>query len=177
MERLMVELVGVLGNAVAVYDTDHLGRPLADFAKFVEVCNRNDPSFVSAAQTFNITASMGRLTHRMLRSIVQFERGVTAERIRDKVAARRKRGMWMGGVPPFAYRVENHNSPVDNESAKHVRWTFARFLEIGSRMELSPEVDACCIRSPRGIRFDKKHIYRMLSSHACISESVHKGDS
>ena len=102
---------------------------------------------------------------------------MTAERIRDKVAASRKKGMWMGGVPPFGYAVENRKLVVDEESAAHVRWIFARFLEIGSGTELAREVGARGIRTPRGNRIDKKYLYRMLNNRAYIGEAVHKGDS
>jgi hypothetical protein len=102
---------------------------------------------------------------------------VTGERIRDKVAASRKKGMWMGGVPPYGYRVENRKLVVDRETATHVRWIFTRFLEIGSCTVLAREVGARGIRSPRGNRIDKKYIYRMLSNRAYIGEAVHKGDS
>ncbi len=101
----------------------------------------------------------------------------TAERIRDKVAASRKKGMWMGGVPPYGYRVENRKLVVDEECAAHVRWIFARFLEIGSCTELAREVGARGIRTPCGNRIDKKYLYRMLSNRAYIGEAVHKGDS
>ncbi len=102
---------------------------------------------------------------------------MTGERIRDKVAASRKKGMWMGGVPPYGYRVENRKLVVDEESAAHVRWIFTRFLEIGSCTELAREVGTRGIRTPRGNRIDKKYIYRMLSNRAYVGEAVHKGDS
>ncbi|MBL4557785.1 MAG: recombinase family protein [Rhodobacteraceae bacterium] len=104
----------------------------------------------------------------------QFEREVTAERIRDKVAASRKKGMWMGGVP-LRLPGENRKLVVDEEAAAHVRWIFARFLEIGSCTELAREVGTRGIRTPRGNRIDKKYIYRMLSNRAYIGEAVHKG--
>jgi hypothetical protein len=120
---------------------------------------------------------MGRLTLNILLSFAQFEREVTAERIRDKVAASRRKGMWMGGVPPFGYRVENRKLLVDEDIAARVRWIFARFLEIGSCTELAREVGARGIRTPRGNKIDKKYIYRMLSNRAYIGEAVHKGES
>src|SRR5690606_23735720 len=107
----------------------------------------------------------------------QFEREVTTERIRDKVAASRKKGMWMGGVPPFGYRVENRKLLVDETAAAHVRWIFARFIEIGSCTVLAQEVFARGLGTPRGNRIDKKYLYRMLSNRAYIGEAVHKGDS
>jgi DNA invertase Pin-like site-specific DNA recombinase len=166
-----------LVDVVVVYKIDRLSRSLADFAKLVEVFDRNGVTFVSVTQSFNTTTSMGRLTLNILLSFAQFEREVTAERIRDKVATSRKKGMWMGGVPPYGYRVENRKLVVDDEHAAHVHWIFARFLEIGSCTELAREVGARGIRTPRGNRIDKKYIYRMLSNRAYIGEAVHKGES
>jgi hypothetical protein len=120
---------------------------------------------------------MGRLTLNILLSFAQFEREVTAERIRDKVAASRKKGMWMGGVPPFGYRVENRKLLVDETAAAHVRWVFARFIEIGSCTVLAREVSARGLGTPRGNRIDKKYLYRLLSNRAYIGEAVHKGES
>ncbi|MFO7310418.1 MAG: recombinase family protein, partial [Pseudomonadota bacterium] len=177
LQRLIDDIEDGLVDVVVVYKIDRLSRSLADFAKLVEVFDRNDVTFVSVTQSFNTTTSMGRLTLNILLSFAQFEREVTAERIRDKVAASRKKGMWMGGVPPFGYRVENRKLVVDEETAKHVRWIFARFLEIGSCTELAREVGARGIRTPRGNRIDKKYLYRMLSNRAYIGEAVHKGES
>jgi hypothetical protein len=102
---------------------------------------------------------------------------VTAERIRDKVAASRKKGMWMGGVPPYGYRVENRKLLVDELAAAHVRWIFARFIEIGSCTVLARDVSARGLGTPRGNQIDKKYLYRMLSNRAYLGEAVHKGDS
>ena len=99
-----------------------------------------------------------------------------AERIRDKIAAAGK-GMWMGGVPFYGYRVENRKLLVDDKTAAHVRWIFASFLEIGSCTELAREVGARGIRTPRGNRIDKKYLYRLLNNRVYIGEAVHKGDS
>lgn len=123
-------------------------------------------------RSFNTTTSIGRLTLNILLSFAQFEREVTAERIRDKVAASRKKGMWMGGVPPFGFRVENRMLLVDEEAAEHVRWVFARFTEIGSGTILAREVEAKGLRTSRGNRIDKKYLYRMLSNRAYIGEAV-----
>ena len=177
LQLLLEDIEDGLADVVVVYKIDRLSRSLADFAKLVEVFDRNGVTFVSVTQSFNTTTSMGRLTLNILLSFAQFEREVTAERIRDKIAASRRKGMWMGGVPPYGYRVENRKLLVDEESAGHVRWIFARFLEIGSATELAREVGARSIRTPRGNRIDKKYIYRMLSNRAYIGEAVHKGDS
>lgn len=177
LKRLMVDIEDGLVDVVVVYKIDRLSRSLADFAKLVEVFDRNGVTFVSVTQSFNTTTSMRRLTLNILLSFAQFEREVTAERIRDKVAASRRKGMWMGGVPPFGYRVENRKLLVDETAAAHVRWIFARFIEIGSCTVLAQEVEAKGLRTSRGNRIDKKYLYRMLSNRAYIGEAVHKGDS
>jgi len=121
LKRLMQDVDDGLVDVIVVYKIDRLSRSLADFAKLVEVFDRNGVTFVSVTQSFNTTTSMGRLTLNILLSFAQFEREVTAERIRDKVAASRKKGIWMGGVTPYGYRVENRKLLVDEEHAAHVR--------------------------------------------------------
>src|SRR5712671_4431900 len=107
LQRLMADIDKRLVDAVVVYKVDRLTRSLADFAKIVEIFDAKSVSFVSVTQQFNTTTSMGRLTLNVLLSFAQFEREVTGERIRDKIAASKKKGMWMGGVPPLGYTVEN----------------------------------------------------------------------
>ncbi|WP_375698032.1 recombinase family protein [Pseudophaeobacter sp. TrK17] len=177
LQRLTTDIEDGLVDVVVVYKIDRLSRSLADFAKLVEVFDRNDVTFVSVTQSFNTTTSMGRLTLNILLSFAQFEREVTAERIRDKVAASRKKGMWMGGVPPYGYRVESRKLIIDEERAAHVRWAFERFIKIGSGTELARETAAKGILTPKGNPMDKKFIYRMLNNRAYIGEAVHKGDS
>jgi site-specific DNA recombinase len=177
LKRLMQDVDDGLVDVIVVYKIDRLSRSLADFAKLVEVFDRNCVTFVSVTQSFNTTTSMGRLTLNILLSFAQFEREVTAERIRDKVKASRMKGMWMGGVPPFGYRVENRKLLVDDEGAAHVRWVFARFIEIGSCTVLTREVAKRSMRTPRGNQIDKKYLYRLLNNRAYIGEAVHKGDS
>jgi len=177
LQRLLEDIEDGLVDVVVVYKIDRLSRSLADFAKLVEVFDRNDVTFVSVTQSFNTTTSMGRLTLNILLSFAQFEREVTAERIRDKFAASRKKGMWMGGVPPWGYRVENRKLEIDEDRAEHVRWIFARFIEIGSGTELAHEVEKRGLRTPKGNRIDKKFLYRMLNNRAYIGEAVHKGHS
>jgi site-specific DNA recombinase len=177
LKRLMEDIEDGLVDVIVCYKIDRLSRSLADFAKLVEVFDRNGVTFVSVTQQFNTTTSMGRLTLNILLSFAQFEREVTAERIRDKVAASRKKGMWMGGVPPYGYWVENRKLLVDDETAVQVRWIFSRFIEIGSCTVLAREVAKRGIRTPRGNQIDKKYLYRLLNNRAYIGEAVHKGDS
>ncbi len=177
LQRLLADIDEGLVDVVVVYKIDRLSRSLADFAKLVEVFDRNSVTFVSVTQSFNTTTSMGRLTLNILLSFAQFEREVTAERIRDKVAASRRKGMWMGGVPPYGYRVENRKLVIDDKRAGHVRWIFARFLEIGSSTELAREVGMRGIRTPPGKRIDKKYIHRMLNNRTYVGEAVHKGNA
>ncbi|MEC8582703.1 MAG: recombinase family protein [Pseudomonadota bacterium] len=177
LKALMHDIEDGLVDVVVVYKIDRLSRSLADFAKLVEVFDRTGVTFVSVTQQFNTTTSMGRLTLNILLSFAQFEREVTAERIRDKVAASRKKGIWMGGVPPYGYRVENRKLLIDPERAEHVRWMFARFVEIGSATELARQIDQRGLLTPNGNRMDKKYLYRVLNNRAYIGEAVHKGES
>jgi len=177
LKALMQDIEDGLVDVVVVYKIDRLSRSLADFAKLVEVFDRTGVTFVSVTQQFNTTTSMGRLTLNILLSFAQFEREVTAERIRDKFAASRKKGIWMGGVPPYGYRVENRKLIIDEEKAEHVRWIFARFIEIGSATELARQLDRRRLRTPNGNRMDKKYLYRLLKNRAYIGEAVHKGES
>lgn len=177
LKALMQDIEDGLVDVVVVYKIDRLSRSLADFAKLVEVFDRTGVTFVSVTQQFNTTTSMGRLTLNILLSFAQFEREVTAERIRDKVAASRKKGIWMGGVPPYGYRVENRKLVIDPERAEHVRWIFARFVEIGSATELARQIDQRGLLTPNGNRIDKKYLYRLLNNRAYIGEAVHKGES
>ena len=134
-------------DVIVVYKVERLTRSLADFAKLVELFDEHDASFISVTQAFNTTTSMGRLTLNMLLSFAQFEREITGERIRDKVAASKKRGIWMGGAVPFGYRVENRALHVVKEHAEFVRELFRRYLEVGSVVRLKAALDAENVRS------------------------------
>ena len=142
LQRLLRDIKDRKVDIVVVYKIDRLTRSLADFAKIVERFEKRGVTFVSVTQSFNTTTSMGRLTLNVLLSFAQFEREVTAERIRDKFAASRRKGMWMGGVPPSGYRVENRKLLVDEDDAAHVQWIFTRFIEVGSCTLLAREVGA-----------------------------------
>ena len=115
LTRLLRDIEEGLVDVVVVYKIDRLSRSLMDFSKLVEVFDRNEVTFVSVTQSFNTTTSMGRLTLNILLSFAQFEREVTAERIRDKFRASRMKGIWMGGNPPYGYRVEDRKLVIDEE--------------------------------------------------------------
>lgn len=127
-------------DVVVVYKVDRLTRSLADFAKIVEVMDAEGASFVSVTQSFNTTTSMGRLTLNVLLSFAQFEREVTGERIRDKFAASKAKGIFMGGTPPLGYDVGERALVVNPEEAETVRLIFRRFLEIRSVSDLSDDL-------------------------------------
>jgi DNA invertase Pin-like site-specific DNA recombinase len=177
LKRLLEDIEDGLVDVVVVYKIDRLSRSLADFAKLVEVFDRNGVTFVSVTQSFNTTTSMGRLTLNILLSFAQFEREVTAERIRDKIAASRRRGIWMGGVPPFGYRVENRRLVHDGERAEQALWIFRRFLAVGSGTILAQEAHERGILTRSGRPLDKKAIYRMLGNRTYLGEAPYKGDT
>ena len=141
LQRLLVDIGDGKIDVVVVYKIDRLTRSLMDFARMVEIFDANNVSFVSVTQQFNTTTSMGRLTLNVLLSFAQFEREVTAERIRDKIAASKKKGMWMGGTIPFGYRVENRKLIIDEAAAAEVRTLFGRYLELGSVPALVRELN------------------------------------
>ena len=177
LKRLLADIEDGLVDVVVVYKIDRLSRALMDFSKLVEVFDRNGVTFVSVTQSFNTTTSMGRLTLNILLSFAQFEREITAERIRDKVRASRMKGMWMGGCPPLGYAAKDRKLVENPGGAAHVRWVFARFIEIGSGTELARELAERGVTTSRGHRIDKKFIYRMLNNRVYIGEAVHKGTS
>ena len=132
LQRLLADIEAGRVDVVVVYKIDRLSRSLMDFAKLVEVFDRNSVTFVSVTQSFNTTTSMGRLTLNILLSFAQFEREVIGERIRDKFAASRKKGMWMGGFVPLGYDVKDRKLVVNEAEAATVRMIFERFVKIGS---------------------------------------------
>jgi len=175
LQRLLSHIDDGLVDVVVVYKIDRLSRSLMDFSKLVEVFDRNNDTFVSVTQSFNTTTSMGRLTLNILLSFAQFEREVTAERIRDKVKASRMKGIFMGGNPPYGYKPKDRRLMIDEEEAKNVRWIFSRFLEIGSATELARDATRRDIRTPRGNAMSKNFLYRILNNPVYIGEAVHKG--
>ena len=160
---------------VVVYKIDRLSRSLMDFVKLVEVFDRNSVTFVSVTQSFNTTTSMGRLTLNVLLSFAQFEREVIGERIRDKFAASRKKGMWMGGWAPLGYDVKDRKLVVNEAEAATVRMIFQRFLRVGSMTKLTVALRSEGMRTKGGKPVDKGYLYRMLGNRVYLGEAVHKG--
>jgi DNA invertase Pin-like site-specific DNA recombinase len=175
LKRLLADIESGRVDVVVVYKIDRLSRALMDFARLVEVFDRHGVTFVSVTQSFNTTTSMGRLTLNVLQSFAQFEREVIGERIRDKVAASRKRGMWMGGFVPMGYRVENRKLVVHEPEAAVIRMIFQRFLKVGSATLLARQLRSENVRSHRGCIIDKGNLYRILRSRVYIGLAVHKG--
>ncbi len=175
LKRLLSDIEDGLVDVVVVYKIDRLSRSLMDFSKLVEVFDRNEVTFVSVTQSFNTTTSMGRLTLNILLSFAQFEREVTAERIRDKVRASRMKGMWMGGCTPRGYDVKDRKLVINEKEAENVRWIFARFVEIGSGTTLVRELKARGILTKKRQPITKGFLYRLLNNRAYIGEAVHKG--
>jgi site-specific DNA recombinase len=173
-------------DVIVVYKVDRLTRSLADFAKLVELFDEHRVSFVSVTQAFNTTTSMGRLTLNVLLSFAQFEREVTGERIRDKIAASKKKGIWMGGVVPLGYRVENRALHVVEEHAAFVRDLFRRYLETGSVVRLKAALDQENVRLPTrtdgtgkttgGGLISRGHLYKILSNPIYVGRLTHKDE-
>lgn len=174
-------------DIVVVYKVDRLTRALSDFDKIVETLDAKKASFVSVTQAFNTTTSMGRLTLNVLLSFAQFEREVTGERIRDKIAASRRKGMWMGGSPPLGYDVVERKLIINDAERQTVRHIYARYLEIGSVGKLVEELarDQFLTKSwtsASGIRrgdvnFNRGTLYHLLKNRLYLGEAVHKGKS
>ncbi len=185
LQRLLADVAAGLVDIIVVYKIDRLTRSLLDFAKLVEAFDKVGTSFVSITQSFNTTTSMGRLTLNMLLSFAQFEREVIAERVRDKIAASKAKGMWMGGTPPLGYRPDGRSLAIVEEEADLVRDILRRYLEIGNVRLLLAELEHDRIRSPQretakgkrfgGIPFSRGQIYRLLSNPIYLGEIEHKG--
>ena len=175
LKRLLADIELGRVDVVVVYKIDRLSRSLMDFAKLVEVFDRCGVTFVSVTQSFNTTTSMGRLTLNILLSFAQFEREVIGERIRDKFAASRKKGMWMGGNPPLGYDVRDRKLVVNESEAAIVRSIFERFLAVGSATVLARTLAAEGMTTKRGRPIDKGYLYRLLNNQAYIGMAVHKG--
>ena len=175
LKRLLADIEAGLIDVVVVYKIDRLSRSLMDFAKLVEVFDRCGVTFVSVTQSFNTTTSMGRLTLNILLSFAQFEREVIGERIRDKFAASRKRGMWMGGFVPLGYDVKDRKLVVNEGEAALVRHVFERFIHLGSVTLVVRELQAEGRLTKRGKPFDKGIVYKLINNRVYVGEAVHKG--
>ena len=177
LQRLISDIEAKRVDVVVVYKIDRLSRSLMDFAKLVEVFDRNSVTFVSVTQSFNTTTSMGRLTLNILLSFAQFEREVIGERIRDKFKASRSRGMWMGGHPPLGYDVKDRTLVVNEAEAAIVRMIFERFVRVGSATTLARSLAAEGVLTKRGRPIDRGYLYIVLNNRTYIGEAVHKGAS
>jgi site-specific DNA recombinase len=185
LKKLLIDVQARRIDVIVVYKVDRLTRSLADFAKLVETFDAHGVSFVSVTRSFNTTTSMGRLTLNVLLSFAQFEREVTGERIRDEIAASKKKGMWMGGVVPLGYRVEDRALHIVEDHAEIVRSLFRRYLEAGSVVRLKQQLDADGVRLPVRIDGDGRstgggpisrgHIYNILSNPIYVGRIAHKG--
>src|SRR6186713_2386221 len=140
LQRLLADVKARRVNVIVVYKVDRLTRSLADFAKLVELFDAHGVSFVSVTQQFNTTTSMGRLTLNVLLSFAQFEREVTSERIRDKIAASKRKGLWVGGMAPLGYDTKDRVITVNEEEAETVRLIFRRYLDLGSLNRLMTDL-------------------------------------
>jgi len=175
LKRLLADIEDGRIDVIVVYKIDRLSRALMDFAKLIEAFDRSDVTFVSVTQSFNTTTSMGRLTLNILLSFAQFEREVIGERIRDKIAASRKRGMWMGGFVPLGYEVRHRKLVINDAEAATVRMIFERFVEVGSATVLARTLAAEGVRTRRGRLVDKGFLYKLLNNRVYIGDAVHKG--
>ncbi len=185
LQRLLADVAGGEIDIIVVYKVDRLTRSLLDFSKLVEAFDAAGTSFVSVTQSFNTTTSMGRLTLNMLLSFAQFEREVTAERIRDKIAASKARGMWMGGTPPLGYAPDGRSLRIVEEHAAIIRHIYARYLALGSVRSLSEELEQDGIRAPvrttlggkafGGVRFSRGNLYSILRCATYVGEIHHQG--
>ena len=187
LQSLLTDVQARRIDVIVVYKVDRLTRSLADFAKLVETFDAHGVSFVSVTQSFNTTTSMGRLTLNVLLSFAQFEREVTGERIRDKISASKKKGMWMGGVVPLGYRVEERALHIVEDHAEIVRSIFRRYLETESVVRLKQRLDAEGFRLPVRINgggrstggglFSRGHVYKLLSNPIYVGRIAHKGQT
>ena len=187
LQRLLADIEADRIDVIVVYKVDRLTRALSDFAKLVEVFDRRGVSFVSITQQFNTTTSMGRLTLNILLSFAQFERELIGERVRDKIAASKKKGMWMGGTVPLGYDAKDRKLVVNEVEARTVVDIFQRYLKLRSVRSLGEELAAAGIRSKRRLRpdgteyghqrFSLGALYLMLQNRTYRGEATHKGNS
>ncbi len=187
MKRLLADVAAGKIDIVLLYKIDRLTRSLADFSKIVEVLDKAEASFVSITQSFNTTTSMGRLTLNMLLSFAQFEREVTGERIRDKIAASKRKGIWMGGQMPLGYKVKDRKLVVVPKEAEQVRHIMQRYVALGTVPALIAELQREGYRTKVQQRSGGPHkggcvyrrgtIYHLLSNRIYRGMMVHKGEA
>ena len=187
LKQLLEDIAAGLIDTIVVYKVDRLTRSLTDFAKMVEAFDEKGVSFVSVTQQFNTTTSMGRLTLNVLLSFAQFEREVTGERIRDKIAASKKKGMWMGGLVPLGYDLKGRGLVVNPKQAKIVLEIFAQYLRLGSVAELKRYLDQRRIRTKLrtsvggrtfgGEPYARGGLYKLLRNEVYIGRIAHRGQS
>jgi DNA invertase Pin-like site-specific DNA recombinase len=187
LQRLLTDIEAGRIDVIVVYKVDRLTRALSDFAKLVEVFDRCGVSFVSITQQFNTTTSMGRLTLNILLSFAQFERELIGERVRDKIAASKKKGIWMGGTVPLGYDAKDRKLVVNKTEARTVVDIYRRYLKLRSVRALQMELDIADIRSKRRIRpdgtvsgdqrFSQGALYLLLQNRTYRGEAVHKGNA
>ena len=185
LTRLLDDIAARRVQIVVVYKVDRLTRSLADFAKLVEQFDAVGVSFVSVTQQFNTTSSMGRLTLNVLLSFAQFEREVTGERIRDKIAASKRKGLWMGGMPPIGYMPKDRTLVIDEAQAERVREMFRLYVELGDVTLLKRTLDSRGWKTPPresrrpgggGDRpFSRGHLYRILGNPIYRGQISHRG--
>jgi site-specific DNA recombinase len=186
LQRLLEDIRAHKIDVIVVYKVDRLTRSLADFAKLVELFDAHGVSFVSVTQHFNTTTSMGRLTLNVLLSFAQFEREVTSERIRDKIAASKRKGIWVGGNLPLGYQMQDGKIAIVEEEAELVRAIYRRYLELGSVNELLRDLKERNVRTKSrllstgvtrgGIPFGRGALYYVLSNHFYVGEVKYKGE-
>jgi DNA invertase Pin-like site-specific DNA recombinase len=187
LKRLLADIEAGQIDVIVVYKVDRLTRALSDFAKLVEIFDRRGVSFVSITQQFNTTTSMGRLTLNVLLSFAQFERGVIGERVRDKIAASKKKGMWMGGMPPLGYDVKDRKLVVNDKEARTVVDIYRRYFALKSVHALKDDLAEAGIKSKRRVRpdgteyggqkFSRGALYMMLQNRIYRGEITHKANS
>jgi site-specific DNA recombinase len=186
LQRLLADVQAGGVDVVVVYKVDRLTRSLADFAKLVELFDRHQVSFVSVTQAFNTTTSMGRLTLNVLLSFAQFEREVTSERIRDKIAASKRKGLWVGGMVPLGYDSRDRKIVVVEEEAERVRLIFQRYRDLGSLDKLLRELRQGGVvtkvrrlangRTIGGIAFTRGPLAYLLRNRFYVGEVVYRGE-
>jgi len=187
LKRLIADVEAGKVKVIVVYKVDRLTRSLADFAKLVELFDARGVSFVSVTQQFNTTTSMGRLTLNVLLSFAQFEREVTGERIRDKIAASKRKGLWMGGVVPVGYRAQGRTLELEEPQATRVREIYSLYLQLNCVRKVAAELHARGWLTPERLNkrkgfggnkpFSRGHLYRILGNPIYVGLIPHRGEN